>query len=112
MKEKIEENKIDLLQKIVLSPRCVAHRRDSFVIEYLDEIETEFENTLVCLSGAQMSSNYEEKKISDTLPLGYSKIPLIARWAIVVQGKSVLRIQNSGSAKLSWIRLASAIRIN
>ena len=40
---------------------CVAHRRNNFVIEYLDEIETEFENTLACLSGAQMVSNHEKK---------------------------------------------------
>ena len=31
-----------------------------FVIEYLSEIETEFENTLACLSGAQMGSNQEK----------------------------------------------------
>ena len=29
----------------------------NFVIEYLGEIETEFENTLACLSGAQMGLN-------------------------------------------------------
>ena len=28
--------------------------------EYLSEIETEFENTLACLSGAQMGSNDEK----------------------------------------------------
>ena len=38
---------------------CIAHRGDNFVIEYLNEIETELENTLACLSGAQMSSNHE-----------------------------------------------------
>ena len=32
----------------------------NFVIEYLGEIETEFENTLPCLSGAQMGSNHEK----------------------------------------------------
>ena len=32
-----------------------------FMIEYLGEIETEFENTLARLSGAQMGSNYEKK---------------------------------------------------
>ena len=44
----------------------------SFVIEYLGEIETEFENTLACLSGAQMGSNHEKtggRKSRDTLPL-------------------------------------------
>ena len=29
----------------------------NFVIEYLGEIETEFENILACSSGAQMGSN-------------------------------------------------------
>ena len=33
----------------------------NFVIEYLGEIETEFENTSACLSGAQMGSNHEKK---------------------------------------------------
>ena len=33
----------------------------SFVIEYLGEIEKEFENTLACLSGAQMGSNHAKK---------------------------------------------------
>ena len=32
----------------------------NFVIEYLGEIETEFENTLACLSGAQIGSNQEK----------------------------------------------------
>ena len=31
------------------SPRCATHRGDNFVIKYLDEIDTEFEITLVCL---------------------------------------------------------------
>ena len=39
---------------------CAAHRGDHFVIEYLGEIETEFENTLGCLSVAQMGSNHEK----------------------------------------------------
>ena len=44
----------------------------NFVIENLGEIETEFENTLPCLSGAQMGSNYGknwDQKSCDTLPL-------------------------------------------
>ena len=45
----------------------------NFVIKYLGEIETEFEYTLACLSGAQMGSNHEKKtggwKTRDTLPL-------------------------------------------
>ena len=32
----------------------------NFVIEYLSEIETKFENTLDCLSGAQIGSNHEK----------------------------------------------------
>ena len=32
----------------------------NFVIEYLSKIETEFKNTLACLSGAQMGSNHEK----------------------------------------------------
>ena len=48
-------------KKILLSPQCVAHHGDKFVIEYLNEIETEFENTLPCLSGAQVGSNQEKK---------------------------------------------------
>ena len=42
------------------------------MIEYLSEMETEFENTLACLSGAQMGSNHEKtggRKSRDTLPL-------------------------------------------
>ena len=31
----------------------------NFVIKYLREIKTEFENTLTCLSGAQMGLNHE-----------------------------------------------------
>ena len=44
----------------------------NFVIEYLSEIKPEFENTLLCLSGAQMGSNQEKNgglKSRDTLPL-------------------------------------------
>ena len=41
-------------------------------MEYFSEIETEFENTLACLSGAQMGLNHEKtggRKSRDTLPL-------------------------------------------
>ena len=42
----------------------------TFLIKYLGEIENKFENTLSCLSGAQMDSNYEKNsKSHDTLPL-------------------------------------------
>ena len=49
----------------------------NFVIEYLGEIKTEFENTLPCLSGAQMGSNHEQnrgRKSRDTLPLIYGAL--------------------------------------
>ena len=36
------------------------HRGDNFVIEYLSEIETELENSLAFLSGAQMGLNHEK----------------------------------------------------
>ena len=44
----------------------------NFVIEYFSEIKKEFENTLACLSGAQMGSNHAKKrgqKSRDTLHL-------------------------------------------
>ena len=44
---------------------CVKHTTESnfsnFVIKYLGEIDTEFENTLPCLSGAQMGLNHGKK---------------------------------------------------
>ena len=42
------------------------------MIEYLDEIEIEFENILACLSEAQIGFNHEQtggRKSRDTLPL-------------------------------------------
>ena len=33
----------------------------NFVIEYISEIETEFENTLACVSGAEMGLNHGKK---------------------------------------------------
>ena len=45
--------------------RGVMHTAESnfsnYVIEYLDDIDTEFENTLACLSGAQVGSNHGKK---------------------------------------------------
>ena len=44
----------------------------NFVIKYLGEIETELENTLACLSGAQMGLNHKKtkgQKSRDRLPL-------------------------------------------
>ena len=32
----------------------------NFVIEYISEIETEFENTLTCLLGAHTGANHEK----------------------------------------------------
>ena len=49
------------------------------MIKYLDEIETEFENNLACLSGVQMGSNHEKtggRKSCDTLPLRLIKCTL------------------------------------
>ena len=63
MKEKIWRNFFDLL-RLKFWLRGVLHTVESnfsiFVIEYLGEIETEFENTLACLSGVQMGSNHEK----------------------------------------------------
>ena len=44
------------------------------MIEYFDEIDTAFENSLDCLSGAQMGSNPEKKEVENlvTLPLSHN----------------------------------------
>ena len=58
------------LEPLTLS--YVARRGHNFEIEYLREIKTKFENTLACLSGAQMSLNHEKtggRKSWDTLHL-------------------------------------------
>ena len=60
--------------KLLLSLQCVAHRGDIFVIEYLDEIETEFEKYLSLfikgLSGGLESwKKSGGQKSRDTLPL-------------------------------------------
>ena len=68
IKEKISRNFLDKLS-LKFWLRGVMHTSEytaesnfsNFVIEYLGEIETEFENTLLCLSGAQMGSNHEKK---------------------------------------------------
>ena len=52
----------------ILTPWCHAYRGGI----YLGEIKTEIENTLACLSWAQMGSNHEKnggRKSCDTLPL-------------------------------------------
>ena len=47
-------------KKILFAYKFFYPRGYNFVIEYLNKIETEFENTLACLSGAQMGSNHEK----------------------------------------------------
>ena len=37
----------------------------NFVIQYLGKIKTDFENTLACLSGAQIGSNQEKKEVKN-----------------------------------------------
>ena len=44
---------------------CAAHRRDHFGIELLGEMDTEFENTLACLSGTQMGLNHEKNGVEN-----------------------------------------------
>ena len=51
----------------------------NFLIEYLGKIETEFKNTLACLSEAQMGLNHEKnrgRKSCDTLPFRELVIPI------------------------------------
>ena len=38
-----------------------------FVIEYIRKIETEFENALACLSGAQIGSNHEKMEVKNLM---------------------------------------------
>ena len=60
MKEKIWKKKKSYLLSLKFWLRGVMHTVDpnfsNFVIEYLNEIEKELENTLACFSGAQMGS--------------------------------------------------------
>ena len=64
MKEKILRNFFGFAKPTILTPG-VMHTAESnfsnFVIEYLGKMETEFENTLACLSGAQIGLNHEKK---------------------------------------------------
>ena len=56
----------------LLTPLYDAQCGISYEFKYLGEIETQFENTLRCLSGSQMGSNHEKnrgRKSRDTLPL-------------------------------------------
>ena len=61
MKEKIWSIKCWYSKEIFLSLRCALHCEDNIVIEYLNEIENEFENTAACLSRAQMGPKNEKK---------------------------------------------------
>ena len=49
-----------MLHTVEIVSAYVAQRGDKFMIEYLSEFETEFENTLACLSGAQVELNHEK----------------------------------------------------
>ena len=62
--------KLDASEFTDSSVRCTL--RSFLKIEYLGEIETEFENTYACLSGAWMGLNQEKsrgQKSRDTLAL-------------------------------------------
>ena len=61
MKEKILRKCFWFAKNFFLSPLCVAHRGDYFVIECVDKIE----NTLFCLSRAQMGLNYEKMEVEN-----------------------------------------------
>ena len=43
----------------------------NIMIEYLRKMETKFEHTSACLSGAWICEKYRGKKSHDTLPLKY-----------------------------------------
>ena len=64
MKEKIWRNLFDFLSlKFWPMVSCTVESNFSnFVIKFLGEIETEFENTLACLLGAQMGSNNKKRR--------------------------------------------------
>ena len=49
-----------MLHIVEIVSAYVAQRGDKFMIEYPGEFETEFENTLACLSGAQVELNHEK----------------------------------------------------
>ena len=62
------KNKILFAKPKILTSRCHAHRGVeflNFVIQYLGKIKTDFENTLACLSGAQIGSNQEKKEVKN-----------------------------------------------
>ena len=57
------------------------------MIEYLGEIETEFEYTIACLSGAQMGLNHDKnggRESRDTLPLMNLNMEVIFNYDIKI----------------------------
>ena len=69
-----EHSKLFCLRGVLLNRRDKI--TNNFLIKYLGEIEIGFENTLACLSWAQMGLNHEKNgswKSHDTLPLKESR---------------------------------------
>ena len=73
-----------------LTPRYDAHQGALYQYEYLSKIETKFENTSPCLSGAQLGSNHEKnggQKSRVTLPLSHHREKVDLRvqyyWTII-----------------------------
>ena len=74
------------------------------MIEYLSKIETEFENTLICLSGARLGFNHEKngcRKFRDTLPLifflsSFCVLPEVSKtydcWRVQKSNKNAIQI--------------------
>ena len=72
MREHIHHGGIDFKCKMweVTKPKILTSMTQIFTctIEYLGEIETEFENIIACLS-AQMGSNHDQIRVENSLPL-------------------------------------------
>ena len=69
----------------------------NFVIKYLGEMETEFKNTLACLSGTQMGSNHEKnggQKSLDTLPLNNENVVKVVKWTNYISKLNWRILQN------------------
>ena len=60
------------------------------MIEYLGEIETKYENTLACLSGAQMGSNYEKLKVENLVT--YSLLKASSGLCLLTKAKTVMTL--------------------
>ena len=72
MIEKIWRKKVWFAKNIFWSARCVALRGENFVIKYLDEIQTEFENySSLFIGGPDGFESWKNRgrKSRDTLPL-------------------------------------------